>query len=593
MEITPAPAAVKDSVVAQASPDPLPVDKGLRWVTSILLLIFPTATLFVNRGDSVVFGLLILIGIWVWLRDGARRWLDRPTAWLWIAFVLFFAVALLSYLVGTETDAGFRFLGRYLRFLLIVPVYLALRRYPPTANTVFIGLALGSLASGILAGLQFLHANTPIRVQAATGLSIIFGDLVTTMVLCTVAGFGLMAMSRRSWVIPLLVLCLAGGIAATLLSGTRGAWLPLLLLIPALTTPAAGFLKRRHLFVIVAVFITIFCSFYVVARTDTHGRIKQAFQSTKNYFLARRALVGDFPHCDAQKAFLTAWSDFYYFMNNRPPLGLSVVKDPSVAHTGLCRGEYAVRLQNNSRTKWAGYAFPRVLKEKADAQSSMVLVRGTGLFTLGQSERSKIHFDSPGYVQVALKDADWGGEIIRIYIPPGKTAWLLPVDGYYGEYTLAIANTSVGQRLEMWRAAWTMFLQHPFWGIGTGAFQQTINRFIKDGKAASFVRDYDHPHNDYLNALAGSGIVGFAVLIAILFLPLRRFWHAVNSPARVTHAVGMAGVLSVIGFAIYALTDTIFLHSMMITWYVVYMALFYALLSAKAGMQAKPDRSDK
>jgi len=44
-------------------------------------------------------------------------------------------------------------------------------------------------------------------------------------------------------------------------------------------------------------------------------------------------------------------------------------------------------------------------------------------------------------------------------------------------------------------------------------------------------------------------------------------------------------VLTVVGFTIYALTDTIFLHSIMITWYVIYMALFYSLLDTRAASQ--------
>lgn len=156
-------------------------------------------------------------------------------------------------------------------------------------------------------------------MAATTDLSIIFGDLATTMVLCTVAGFGLMASTQRKWAIPLLILSLAGGVAATLLSGARGAWLPLLLLIPVLMIPKIGFLKRRYLFIVVLVIVTVFSSFYLIARTDTHGRVSLALRNTADYFVAQRAVADSEPHCDGQKAFLTAWSNFYYFSNNRPP----------------------------------------------------------------------------------------------------------------------------------------------------------------------------------------------------------------------------------------------------------------------------------
>ncbi|MGH8379116.1 MAG: hypothetical protein ACRER7_09170, partial [Gammaproteobacteria bacterium] len=134
-------------------------DIPLRWFTSLLMLVFPTAVLFVNRADSYSFWLLVLVGIWVWIRHGARPFLDRWSGALLLAFAVFFGVTVLAYLCGLQTQDGFRFLGRYLRFLFIVPVYLAFWRYPPTAKTVFIGLALGALAGGVVSVWHFLHVH--------------------------------------------------------------------------------------------------------------------------------------------------------------------------------------------------------------------------------------------------------------------------------------------------------------------------------------------------------------------------------------------------------------------------------------------------
>ncbi|MGH8363750.1 MAG: hypothetical protein ACRESQ_10415, partial [Gammaproteobacteria bacterium] len=81
--------------------------------------------------------------------------------------------------------------------------------------------------------------------------------------------------------------------------------------------------------------------------------------------------------------------------------------------------------------------------------------------------------------------------------------------------------------------------------------------------------------------LASFGIVGFLALLAVFLLPGWFFTRAVPSGERATHALGMAGVLTVVGFAIYALTDVVFLHNMMIIWYVIYVALFVALIQAQ------------
>lgn len=590
--MTPAPAAGAISVVAKALPAPSPVDKGLRWVTSILVLVFPTATLFVNRGDSYSFWLLVLIGIWVWMRYGARPFLDRWSGTLLLVFALFFGVTVVAYIFGVQTQDGFRFLGRYLRFLFVAPVFLAFRRYQPTAKTVFIGLAVGAFAGGVGSVWHFLHIYPDVRMEAATDLSIIFGDLTTTMVLCTIAGFGLMAASKRAWLVLLLILSLAGGLAATLLSGTRGAWIPLLGLPLFLMTPMSGFLKRRYLFAILLVLVAVFSSFYFMTRTGTQARIKQAFHYIPDYFVGYAAASKEppernfLPQCVNSRRFLNRWSSMYS-ETRQPFLSIRVVHTDEIEHE--CGYKYAVQLRNLNASKWVGYAFPRVARKATGLHRSQILVRGRGEIVLSGVKQESRKFDSQKYELIHLTSHGGSGRNIGVYVPPTGEIWIIPVDGYFGEYSLSIGDNSVGIRLELWRAAWYLFLTHPLLGVGTGAYQPSTQRLIAIGVIAPFAGTFDHPHNDFLNALASFGIVGFAALLAVFLLPAWFFMRAVRSGERSVHALGLAGLFTVIGFAIYALTDVVFLHNMMITWYVVYMALFYALLSTRASRTVKAE----
>ncbi|MGA9854103.1 MAG: O-antigen ligase family protein [Gammaproteobacteria bacterium] len=504
----------------------------------------------------------------------------------------------LSYLTGYQTVAGFHFLGRYLRFLFIIPVFLAFRRYPPTAKTAFIGLALGALTAGVMASLEFMYAHGPIRVDAQTDLSIIFGDLTTTMVLCMVAGFGLMAASRRRWSVPLLSLCLVGGVVASLLSGTRGAWLPLFLLIPALITPAAGFLKRRYIFIITLVLATIFSSFYFMARTGTQERLLDIGNNLRNYFVAIDTLGISQKqsqmrfHCLNTKAFLEAWSDAAHLEGNDTP-SISLAADPSMNVTTTagvaCSSGYVLHIQNTDINKTVHVAFPRAPLEPGSSQYTDILARGMGSIAFAGAEGTAVAINSPKkYQTISVKSNKAQGSTIDISVGPNNSLWLLPIENYIGEYSFSIANNSIGQRFELWRSAWRLFVKHPLLGVGTGAYQVKTDELIDKGVIAPYIGSYDHPHNDYMDALASRGIMGLMMLIAILWFPIGRFLQATRNPEPATHAIGLAGVLTVAGFAIYALTDTVFLHSMMITWYVIYMALFYALLDTQAGQKSNP-----
>lgn len=572
------------------------MDVALRWLTSLLVVLFPTATLFVNRGDSYTLGLLSLIGILVWLRYRARSFLNRYSTMLWIVFVLFFAVAVLSYVIGYQTEDGFHYLGRDLRFLFIAPVYLAFRRYSPTAKTVFIGLALGALISGVLALLQFLHAHVPIRVAATTDLSIIFGDLSTTMVLCTVAGFGLLAAPRRGWTLILLILSIAGGVAATLLSGTRGAWISLLLLLLALPTRFGGFLRGRYVVLITAVVLAAFCLSYLVPRTATQSRLGLINVQVRDYFrsLGTFAPLADpstvHPRCINGEAFLGAWVAAGRTAGGAN-VDIRVVEDNSLSHGKQpniqCPADYAIRIRNLGDAKAVEFILPRVVVPETGVQQTQLLVRGTGVVSFTGDNNAYTRINAAAYAPALMIGSHEFGKAISVFVGPGRTIWLVPLDSYFGEYSFAPANNNVGQRFEMWRAAWHLFLNHPVLGVGTGAYQMQTRELIRRRDIAPIVIGYDHPHNDYLDALSSRGIIGFLALLALLLIPTWRFLRATRSPCRITHALGMGGLLTVAGFAIYALTDTIFLHSMMITWYVIYMALFYALLDSQASKQAQ------
>ena len=563
-----------------------PADSPLRWLTTALVLAFPTATLIVNRGDSYGLVLLALVGVWVWLRDGARRWLDRDAAYLASAFLAFFAVVVLSYEFGHQTDTGFRYLGRYLRFLMLVPVYLALRRYPPSPKTVFMGLALAALMVGLYAMHQVWHTPYPVRVEAQTDLSIVFGDLAATLVLCIVVGFGILAHTRRVWALPLLLLCLAGGVTALLLSGTRGAWVALPLLAPVLFTPLGGYFKRRHLVLVVLVLVAVSAGAFVVTRSGVQSRVANLYTVLRDDLIALHAnpvwtaQVAGKPQCINGATFLRNWLQ-QATRSGAPDAKAAVVREaafPAVAGQVACTGAGALRLVNPDSHQTAQFSFPRVPAAMGDLQRTVLMVRGDGSASLAGFNGPAVQFQETRYQILPLTAPNQAGTRLLLNVPPNGSVYLVPLESYSGEYSFTLADDSIGVRFALWGGAWRLFLTHPFLGVGSGAFQSELRRRVDAGLIQPATGDYDHPHDEYLDALANRGLLGLAALLAMLLIPARRFARVLHDGERTEHTVALAGLLTVAGFGIFGLTDTVFLHSMMITWYVMYMAIFYALL---------------
>lgn len=72
----------------------------------------------------------------------------------------------------------------------------------------------------------------------------------------------------------------------------------------------------------------------------------------------------------------------------------------------------------------------------------------------------------------------------------------------------------VGTRNELWVAAWTLFVQHPFTGVGAGNFE-----FLLPSVGLPNVQT--HANSLWLQTLAEQGLVGFAALIVLVAVVLR------------------------------------------------------------------------
>lgn len=106
-------------------------------------------------------------------------------------------------------------------------------------------------------------------------------------------------------------------------------------------------------------------------------------------------------------------------------------------------------------------------------------------------------------------------------------------------------------RFEMWRAAWMTFLDHPLLGVGDGNYNKGVQPYIDQGLVDPGVGEHGHPHNAYMNVLMCRGIVGYFVLMAMLFYPLYYFAKSYrDSPS-----TAMLGMVHIVGFAIFSITD--------------------------------------
>ena len=113
-------------------------------------------------------------------------------------------------------------------------------------------------------------------------------------------------------------------------------------------------------------------------------------------------------------------------------------------------------------------------------------------------------------------------------------------------------EVSENRRAEMLRDSWRMFLDHPVAGVGLGALPEVFPRYetLYDGNVVQ------HTHNDYVEALAETGLIGGLCGAVFLLLLLWESWARVAGAAHSADlAYHVGAVAACAGLLLHSLVD--------------------------------------
>lgn len=560
------------------------VDRLLRMLVAVVVLLFPAGCLLIDRSDSLSLLLLAVIGLWVWFRNGFKSSFTRHD-WLFAAaFVGFFLAGVLAFEFGHQTNDGFRLLGRYLRFLFVLPVLLALRCYRPPAPVVWAGLGLGALILGMDAVWESVKAGGFLRPDGDTNVAILFGDLATLTTFLFAAGYMYIdARLPRSG--PFLVMaCILVGLLASFLSGTRGAWIAVPVLL-VLFLSCRHLLRPRIVLAGSAVAVVLFAGFFLLPQTHVQERLANAYSQIRIYLASRRHVEPSpgSPVCMQDPLLLEGWAGTGRVQGSSQ-IRMAVTTDyipQDVAWPG-CKERGTLLVENLSDTM-ARVKLQHSVRPGTKSAELHLLVAGGSYFSFGLAMWTRVHTVPGKFIRLDLSAEPRLGDSVTLTLWPHSRVWVVPVETYPGEYRYTLSDTSIGQRLEMWSVAWRLFLGAPLTGVGTGAYQTATHDLAVSNAIPRGIGDFDHPHSDYFDALSSRGLVGLLALLMLLGMPAWLYMRNLNS--RDPHCMGaaLAGVLVIVGFAIFGVTETMFIHSVTIGWYVIMTSVFLVSADAPGG----------
>jgi len=245
---------------------------------SLSLALMPALILTVPDGYNIA-------GITVFLLSLAHLRLNKPTTLTFSTKEKFLlaSLILLPFIVALDVffrDLRLRYLDYYLRFILVIPIFLALRQTKVNLTPFIIGIMAGAIGSGIFATYQFVYIN-PTDVHGHI-MKINFGNISLLLGMMSFAGLLLLNEVRFKKIMLIVsLLAFVMGFSASILSGTRGAWLSLPFFI-ALFFIISPITKNFKALSITALLIILFVTY--TSNDHFKIRLNSAYNNANSYF---------------------------------------------------------------------------------------------------------------------------------------------------------------------------------------------------------------------------------------------------------------------------------------------------------------------
>ena len=128
-------------------------------------------------------------------------------------------------------------------------------------------------------------------------------------------------------------------------------------------------------------------------------------------------------------------------------------------------------------------------------------------------------------------------------------------------------DSSIGLRLAFWRQAWADGLAAPWVGVGQSGYEQRQRAAVARDAMPPQAVHFNHAHNEWLDMFAKRGLLGVLGLLMFYAVPLVQFARALRvaigaeAAARARRAAALCGLITVLGFAGFGMTQVMFSHN--------------------------------
>ena len=262
------------------------VDKKsiLNYIAAISVIIFPASIVTVDNVAGLMLAIVVVIGVGQIIFQFKKLLpITRDEKLFFFSLSLLLVTAIVTTLAN---GSDFARADRFIILVLVIPAYYFFKFHLQDDKYLWIGLVVGSyVVLGVSVYLyQMLDPVTLWRATSASELvnKILFGDIALCLGGLSLAGVS-WYMQQRKLLLVFPLLAFIAGVVASALSLTRGSWLAVPFLTLLFIWYSSRILPLKLNMLIIALFISMIGSIYVIPQTGVKKSINTTFNQIGNY----------------------------------------------------------------------------------------------------------------------------------------------------------------------------------------------------------------------------------------------------------------------------------------------------------------------
>jgi len=241
------------------------------------VFLFPVLIATMRHGGGTLYVLLLLFGLlfgwsaWCSLENWEKRVL--------IGFAIFFVLVSMSLVNTQDIESGMKKIERYIHFPLFIPMYLLLKKYRVETGKAFL---YGSLIAAVIMFGQAFYQTSVLDWSRAVGAynSLILGDVSMLIVVIVICALLTVSQNWQHYLLGIAAIGMA--LSASVMSGSRGAWI----LLPVIAIWLL-WIKRKSLGAILLISIALIGTLLIwgaLSLDRVKNRVDIAMTQFQDYF---------------------------------------------------------------------------------------------------------------------------------------------------------------------------------------------------------------------------------------------------------------------------------------------------------------------